>query len=191
MPSGRCKAVQAVLAVQLCRLPSDVYLSVSTDRAAFSYDVTAQKEFFFLTMLSVKLSHQLKDEDVCLIPTEKLFHKAAEQGVPFHKVRSWLSSCSTDRDRMAHTQFHDWIDHELTKAYLEARAAGGPGSLAALALAALSYPGCPALALAVLALLPCPGPRCPALPCPACPALAPWPPSKKAIRLMCSRPRTG
>jgi hypothetical protein len=62
--------------------------------------VSVYKEYFYLTALAVKLNHNLREENICMVSSDRLYEKAAREGVPFH-------------------EFYTFIERELTKAYLE------------------------------------------------------------------------
>jgi len=61
--------------------------------------ITAKKEFFYLTALAVKMNHELR-EDTCVISTSELYDKAIKEDVPFN-------------------MFAEWLEKELTKSYLQ------------------------------------------------------------------------
>jgi len=58
----------------------------------------AEKEFFVLTCLGVKLNSGHNMDDLMAISTEMLWEKAVEEKIKFH-------------------QYHSWIEGEITKMY--------------------------------------------------------------------------
>jgi len=81
------------------RKSSDPALAALGPLSRAQQDVTAKKDFFYLTALAVKLKHDLR-EDVVIVRTDELFAKAVMEEVPFYT-------------------FAEWIHLELTKAYLD------------------------------------------------------------------------
>jgi len=62
-------------------------------------DYTARKEFFFLTALSVKMTHELR-QDIQITSNQELFNRSLEAGKEFY-------------------EYNDFIKTELTKMYLK------------------------------------------------------------------------
>ena len=59
------------------------------ERRLGAYDENKEKEFFKMTLLSVKVQHP-QFSLICDIDGDKLFEDALEEGVPFFKYQKWL-----------------------------------------------------------------------------------------------------